>query len=63
MPFYPPRDLPVLAVSIQDAVKLSGLSRTTIADLIKTGELPSKKVGVKVLIPVEAIKRLVGVVP
>ena len=47
-----------IAVSIPEAVKLAGLSRTTIYELMKDGRLPICKVGTRTLIRLEALEAL-----
>jgi excisionase family DNA binding protein len=49
-----------LAVNPAEAVRLTGLSRSTIYNLLGSGELPSVTVGRRRLIPVSALKKLVG---
>ena len=39
-----------VSLSIPEAVKASGIGRTTIFDMIKTGRLPAKKLGARTLI-------------
>jgi excisionase family DNA binding protein len=53
-PAYPPP----LAYGIEDAVKASGLSRSTLYDLIGEGKLRSVKVAGRRLIPAEALRQL-----
>ena len=38
------------SLSIPEAVKASGIGRTTLFDLIKTGRLPAKKLGARTII-------------
>jgi excisionase family DNA binding protein len=49
-----------IAVNPAEAVKLTGLSRSTIYNLLLSGELHSVTVGSRRLIPVSALKKLVG---
>lgn len=39
-----------IAVTISDAVKATGISRTSIYEAMKTGELPAKKSGRRTLL-------------
>jgi excisionase family DNA binding protein len=39
-----------VSLSIPEAVKASGIGRTTLFDLIKTGRLPAKKLGARTII-------------
>ena len=48
-----------LAVSINDAVKMLGLGRTSVYELIKDGRLDAFKLGRRTLVRVESIRRLV----
>ncbi len=45
-----------LAVSVDDAVDMSGLGRSTIYAALSAGDLPSLKVGRRRLIPVVGLK-------
>jgi excisionase family DNA binding protein len=45
----------VLAVGISEAARKLGLSARTVANLIKTGELESRKVGRRRLIPLSVL--------
>jgi excisionase family DNA binding protein len=47
-----PRTAQRIAVSVDEAVTLTGLSRSTVFRLVQTGELPSLKVGRRRLIRV-----------
>ena len=49
-----------LTVRISTAVKLTGISRSRIYELIQSGDLEVKKVGRSTLIPFAALKRLVA---
>jgi len=42
--------LKVISVTIPDAVKATGMSRTVIYEKLKSGELPAKKAGRRTLI-------------
>ncbi len=39
-----------VSLSIPEAVKASGIGRTTIFDMIKSGRLPAKKLGARTII-------------
>jgi excisionase family DNA binding protein len=52
---------PPLAYRIPDAVRVSGLGRTKIYELIKAGELKAVLVGGRRLIPADALKALLDV--
>ncbi|NYF32518.1 helix-turn-helix domain-containing protein [Sphingopyxis sp. JAI108] len=56
-----PAYLPVEPVSVRipTAVKLTGLSRSTIYNLIRSGDLDTAKVGSVTLIPVDSLRRFV----
>ena len=49
-----------LSYSVAEAAKVTGLGRTTIYGLIGSGELPSRKIGNRRLIPAKALEALVS---
>ena len=49
-----------LTVRISAAVRLTGISRSTLYELIQSGDLETVKVGRSTLIPMQALKRLTG---
>lgn len=49
-----------LLVSITDAAKSLGLGRTSVYEMIRAGELDTRKMGRRRLITVASIKRLAG---
>jgi excisionase family DNA binding protein len=54
------KDIGVLAYGYEDAAKRLGVSRQTVIRLVKDGTLPSKQLGRRVLIPREALEKLVS---
>jgi len=48
-----------LAYSVKEAVKATGLSRTTLYRMIRDGELPNVVVHSRRLIPAEALRNLI----
>jgi hypothetical protein len=57
-------DIPALerlTIRIPQAVEVSGISRTKIYELIRTGALQSRKVAGCRVIPVAGLRRLMGV--
>lgn len=52
-------DETVLAVGMAEAARRIGLSSRTVATLVLRGELPSRKVGRRRIIPVPALKAFV----
>ena len=50
-----------LTVRIATAVKLTGISRSRIYELIESGDLEIVKVGRSTLIPFKSLKKLTGV--
>jgi len=49
-----------LTVRISTAVRITGLSRSRIYELIQSGDLESVKVGRATLIPFKSLKALIG---
>jgi len=49
-----------LAVSVAEAAKMLGLSQRGIWNLIKSGELPTVRLGHRVLISVAMLRRMFG---
>ncbi len=50
----------VLAYSYEDAAKLVGVSKQTVVRLVKNGTLQAKYLGRRVVIPREALERLIS---
>jgi excisionase family DNA binding protein len=48
-----------ISVRIPDAVKMTGLSRSTIYELIRSGDIEIAKVGASTLIIVASLKRFI----
>lgn len=55
-----PRPVPVVAYSIKDASRASGIGETTLTTLIATGELRSTTVRRRRVIPADALLDLVN---
>jgi excisionase family DNA binding protein len=49
-----------ISVRIAMAVKLTGIGRSTLYELIKSGEIETVKIGRSTLIPYRCLKKLVG---
>ena len=49
-----------ISVRIAPAVKLTGIPRTTLYELIKSGEIETVKIGRSTFIPYRCLRRLVG---
>ena len=49
-----------VSVRVSMAVKLTGIGRSTLYELIKSGEIETIKIGRSTLIPFRCLKRLVG---
>ncbi|PZO87363.1 MAG: hypothetical protein DI623_14900 [Sphingomonas sanxanigenens] len=49
-----------IAVRVATAVKLTGIGRSTLYELIKSGEIETVKIGRSTLIPYRCLKKLVG---
>lgn len=52
-------DLEPISVRIATAVKLTGIGRSTLYELIGSGEIETVKVGRSTLIPYRSLKRLI----
>ena len=63
-PLNPPRVLtarvPKLALTIAEAAQSLGLSERTIESMVKKGELPVRRVGRRVLLPVDALRKWIN---
>jgi hypothetical protein len=57
------KDIQPLAVSISDAVRLSGIGRTSLYIAIQRGALKVKKCGRRTLVPVASIRELLDSLP
>jgi excisionase family DNA binding protein len=57
-----PETLPTepISVRVAMAVKLTGIGRSTLYELIKSGQIETVKVGRSTFIPYRCLKRLVG---
>jgi excisionase family DNA binding protein len=49
-----------IAVRVSDAVKMIGLGRSKIYELIASGDIEIVKVGAATLIPVASLRKLIG---
>ncbi len=49
-----------ISVRVPMAVRLTGIGRSTLYELIKSGEIETVKIGRSTLIPYRCLKRLVG---
>ena len=49
-----------IAFRINDAARLAGLGRTSIYELIKTGRLKTAKIAGRRLVPISALRHLIG---
>lgn len=54
-----PVELTPIAVRVNDAARMSGLSRSRLYELAKDGRLPMKKVTGRTLIMVDDLRRLI----
>ncbi|MBN8850140.1 MAG: hypothetical protein BGO24_14360 [Sphingomonas sp. 67-36] len=48
-----------ISVRVPDAVKLTGIKRTKLYELIRNGEIEIVKVGTATLIPIESLKKYI----
>lgn len=49
-----------ISVRVSTAVKLTGIGRSTLYELIKSGEIETVKIGRSTFIPYRCLKRLIG---
>lgn len=52
-----------IALQIPDAVKISGLGRSTLYRAIQRGELPTRKAGKRTLILADDLRKYIGALP
>lgn len=50
------RNLPRLAVGVDEAMQIIGLGRNTVLELVHSGQLRHVRVGRRIVIPVSALK-------
>ena len=55
-----PNPAPVLTVTVREAVRATGLGKTTLFKLLDEGTLRRVKVGKRTLIPFDELKKLVA---
>jgi excisionase family DNA binding protein len=53
----------VLAHTIADAAKVSGIGRTTLYELIGAGKIAARKAGNRTLIPAESLRAYISSLP
>lgn len=53
----------VIAHTIADAAKVSGLGRTSLYELIGAGKIEARKAGNRTLIPVESLRAYIASLP
>jgi excisionase family DNA binding protein len=54
---------PVLAISVEEAARRLGIARSTAYPYVRTGALPSIRLGARLLVPTAALERLLTVAP
>jgi excisionase family DNA binding protein len=52
-----------LTHTIPDAVSITGIGRTKLCELIRSGKLDARKLGTRTLIPAEALRALIASLP
>ena len=57
----PPREVPVLALSIEEAAECTGIGRNTMRKLVEWRKLPVLKVGRKTIIRSDTLERFMTV--
>lgn len=55
-----PAKIERLTVSAREAAQMLGVSERTIYQLTKTGKIPSKKIGARVIYPIDGLRRFVN---
>jgi excisionase family DNA binding protein len=55
-----PNPAPLLTLTVREALRATGLGRTTLYKLIDDGKLRRVKIGKRVLIPFDDLKKLVA---
>jgi excisionase family DNA binding protein len=53
----------VLAISVEEAAHRLGIARSTAYQYVRTGHLPSVRLGARLLVPIAALERLLSVAP
>jgi len=48
---------PPLTLTVADAARVIGLSRSTISELARSGTTPSLRIGTRILVPVKALEQ------
>jgi excisionase family DNA binding protein len=56
-------DIQPLTVTVEQAAKLLGIGRSTAYELIHTGDLPSLRLGRRIVVPVERLGHLLAAAP
>ena len=51
--------MPPLAISVPEAARLLGLSRSTTYQAVKRGDIPSVRIGGRVLVPLRRLEELI----
>jgi excisionase family DNA binding protein len=54
---------PVLAISVEEAARRLGIARSTAYQYVRTGALPSVRLGARLLVPTAALEQLLTVAP
>jgi excisionase family DNA binding protein len=53
-------DIQPLTVTVEQAAKLLGIGRSTAYELVHTGDLPSLRLGRRIVVPMKALGMLLG---
>jgi excisionase family DNA binding protein len=53
-------DIQPLTVTVEQAAKLLGIGRSTAYELVHTGDIPSLRLGRRIVIPVERLRHLLA---
>jgi len=53
-------DIQPLTVTVEQAARLLGIGRSTAYELVHTGDIPSLRLGRRIVVPVHGLQALIG---
>jgi excisionase family DNA binding protein len=56
-------DLPKLTMTVPEAAKLLGVGRNQAYEAVRRGEIPTVKIGRRILVPTKALERMLEAKP